>query len=207
MASLGNPIEALAVLVQDDTYMRPGELCSLAPSQLVEPVAGISPKFGILLHPREGGEGSKTNEFDESLLLDTPGMEWLGQQLLVIKAGRHGQTSLFPFTHAEYYDKFMMAVRQLKLQDHHLVPHSLRHSGASRDLLLDRRPLAAVKARGRWRSDQSLKRYGKAARSLSEAATYPRALLDYGQRVKDSLQAYFEEGRSLPPIPVGISNS
>ena len=37
----------------------------------------------------------------------------------------------------------------------------MRHGGASHDIVLGKRHITAVRKRGRWSSDQSLKRYAK----------------------------------------------
>ena len=49
-----------------------------------------------------------------------------------------------------------------------LVPYMLRHGGASHDALAGRRSIAAIKKRGRWRSDQSLRRYQKESLAMAQ---------------------------------------
>ncbi len=48
-----------------------------------------------------------------------------------------------------------------------------------------------MKASGRWRSDSSVKRHAKAARSLSEAADYDPQILRFGPCVKEALAQLF----------------
>ena len=62
------------------------------------------------------------------------------------------------------------AAHLLALQKSIGVPHVyvLRHRGPSADRLYQRRSRAAQKARGRWASDRSLKRYEKRGRVLEQ---------------------------------------
>ena len=45
-----------------------------------------------------------------------------------------------------------------------LHPYQLRHGGATEDLTAKHRDFAGVKSRGRWRTDQSVRRYAKIGR-------------------------------------------
>ena len=47
------------------------------------------------------------------------------------------------------------------------VPYCLRHSGASMDMLDDRRPVEAVKLHDRWKADSSLPWFMKRGRIAS----------------------------------------
>ena len=80
------------------------------------------------------------------------------------------------------------------------MAYSLRHAGASNDIIQKRRSVLEVKLRGRWKSDSSLARYMKPARVLQQANLLPAPVLDYGKRVRSSLQDVFL-GRVAPAAP------
>eukprot|EP00973_Karenia_brevis_P029559 4077560-Karenia_brevis.AAC.1 len=79
--------------------------------------------------------------------------------------------------------------------------YSLRHGGASEDLLRKRRNLAEVRRRGRWQTDTSLRRYSKETRLLSELSKIPSAILDYGRLIDMSIERIFAHGENVPPPP------
>ena len=54
--------------------------------------------------------------------------------------------------------------------------YMLRHSGASTDFALKHRSLAEIKLRGRWRGDQSLRRYDKGGRLAEQLNKLPEKL-------------------------------
>ena len=66
---------------------------------------------------------------------------------------------LFDFTPQMYRDALAAAGKELGLEGLH--PYQLRHGGAAEDLNSKERDYNAVKARGRWQTDQSVRRYGK----------------------------------------------
>ena len=66
------------------------------------------------------------------------------------------------FSMEEYRTAFASAVGKLGLQGLH--PYQLRHGGATDDLASGKRDFPSVKSRGRWKSDQSVRRYAKARR-------------------------------------------
>ena len=57
---------------------------------------------------------------------------------------------------------------------------SLRHGGASDDMLRKRRSISAIKERGRWVSDSSLSRYAKATLLQKEVNKVPATVTSYG---------------------------
>ena len=76
---------ALGALPGADAYLRPGELLSLVGRSAI----AARPELGeayrhvtIHLFPREGGVASKTHAFDNSVLLNSVGKEWLADAIL-----------------------------------------------------------------------------------------------------------------------------
>ena len=79
--------------------------------------------------------------------------------------------------------------------------YTLRHGGASADRLMDRRSLAEVKRRGRWRSDASLRRYEKSTIVLRQVALMPALVVEYAQRIELNLGRYMLGDRTCPAPP------
>ena len=68
--------------------------------------------------------------------------------------------------------------------------------------MMGARTVEAVKARGRWRSDSSLRRYGKPAKAQQALRALPANVVAYGQLVEKQLKDIFE-GRVSVPTPPG----
>lgn len=73
----------------------------------------------------------------------------------------------------------------------------MRHGGASEDLLLRKRSGLEVKRRGRWRSDDSLKRYGKETRLLAELSKIPKLTMKIGEQAYLALDAVLHQRLDL----------
>ena len=71
--------------------------------------------------------------------------------------------------------------------------------GVSHDLMTRSRSVEEAKRRGRWRSDASLKRYGKETRVLSELNKIRAVVLDYGVQVQAQLFHMLAGTLRLPP--------
>ncbi len=55
---------------------------------------------------------------------------------------------------------------ELLAAEFEFTPHSLRHGGATNDLILNLRTLEQIVERGRWQQSKSARTYLQAARSL-----------------------------------------
>ena len=78
------------------------------------------------------------------------------------------------------------------------MTYSLRHGGASDDLLAGRRSLEQVRARGRWVSSSSLRRYTKATRLLRELQEVHGDVFSFGNFVMTQFTALVEHGLTGP---------
>ena len=77
----------------------------------------------------------------------------------------------------------------------------MRHGGVSHDLMHRLRTVDEAKRRGRWRTDTSLRRYGKETRILSELRKVDARVLAFGELVAHHL-ADLLAGRMAPlPVP------
>ena len=94
---------------------------------------------------------------------------------------------MWSFTYQEWAAAFKTALQQAGLGGLGASLYSNRHGGASEDVLTQARSLAGVKARGRWRTDSSLRRYGKEAKLLQELRKLDRARLARAVQLVDRL--------------------
>ncbi|CAE8724300.1 unnamed protein product [Polarella glacialis] len=154
---------AIFNLVQVSTYARPGELIRLTRSSLVPPTPGVTKFWALLLSPEEGVERSKTGTADDSILLDSPWLQWLAPAFQFMKQGPADE-NLWGFNYPQYVKQFKASCQELQI---HVVPYQARHRGPSIDRARVLRSQEEVQKRGRWISHKSLVRYEKAARLAS----------------------------------------
>ena len=77
----------------------------------------------------------------------------------------------------DYRKNFIKAGQQLGLGETH--PYQLRHGGATEDLTSGRRDHNAVKSRGRWKTDGSVRRYAKSGKVQQLLGKMSRIQLNY----------------------------
>lgn len=110
--------EALCLLLQFQTYLRPGEITGLRRSQLVEPrpTAGAAyDVWAINIAPFSEGRPAKTGLFDESLTIDR--WPWLGDLLGALKGQGAPNRPLWPFGLPHLARVFSRAVVECHLSD------------------------------------------------------------------------------------------
>ena len=176
---------ALAIILSFSAYLRPGELLRLRPVDVVPPTGPKGSPLDvtaiIISSPMERLEPSKTNTYDDTILLDSVDFPNLGTMITDLARRRTDHSFLFgDFKTDELRTAFENASQLLKLPP--LVLYQLRHGGATLDLLYRRREMEAIKQRGRWRTDASLRRYAKQGKVQSMVANLleeVRAYADY----------------------------
>ena len=193
---------ALKWLVAFHTYMRPGEVDKLKCWQIVRPThrARAPPYtyYGVLLHPTEEKRPGKTGMWDEAILIDNENLfPALGSLLQTQKP----HESCWLLSSADEIKAINEAIARLGLEDLGLCRYSMRHGGASHDLLTKSRSVEAVKRRGRWRSDSSLKRYGKETRILSELNKVAPQVIELGEAVAKDIVSLLMNDR----LPAAIA--
>ena len=112
------------------------------------------------------------------------GMEWLGPWLLKQARRRPPTEKLFKFDYGEMVMMFQEAMQEWGLKEP--ILYRMRHGGASHDIVHGKRHITAVKKRGRWSNDQSLKRYAKDVR-------LQKVELDAGQEVLARARVYAQQ--------------
>jgi hypothetical protein len=192
---------ALCLYIQFLTYLRPGENVSMLRSQLIvpAPLAGQAyNSWAVNIAPVELGRPGKTGLHDESIMIRCE--PWLSRWLMVLKTAGPEHEKLWPFTLPELARLFETAATACQCQCLRPTLYSIRHGGASEDLLHGC-SINEVFRRGRWRSWSSLRRYGKEAKLQSELAKVPAPFILYGQRFGQRIGDMFNNPRSVPPLP------
>ena len=154
LAIEGRPKAAVAVMVGADAYLRPGEIRGILPEDVVarRGEAGMAYSFtSLLLNPEKRGIQTKTHQFDDSVIFDSKGREWIGDALQIAANSTLNKQPVFDYTPAKFNTLFREAGAKIGLAEHDLVPYLLRHTGPSHDYLSKTRSLADIKRRGRWR--------------------------------------------------------
>ena len=162
--------EVLVTALAVHAYLRPSEAFRILARHLVPPTGSIA-AWSLTLHPYEGRHPSKTEVFDEALLVGEMGVlkevaAPLGQLALRrAQAGPHAK--LFTTTQALSRRRFLNAAAEIGLP--HVMLYQLRHSGASLDTALRFRNIQQVQQRGRWAAFSSVRRYEKGGRLAEQA--------------------------------------
>lgn len=190
---------ALALLLSFDAYLRPGETLALLTKNLVPPVRGTGKQYQhytLVVRDEEDEVPDKTGIFSNSLPLDNPEtMPWLGQAIHNLVKKRKADQPLFNINAEKFRKKFQLAGNWLGLPNLHT--YQLRHGGASDDLGKGHRDHHGVKARGRWRTDSSVRRYakfGKVQELMNKMAPWA---LQYCKRSQSKMEAVIM-GRAMP---------
>ncbi|CAE7736245.1 DEK1 [Symbiodinium sp. CCMP2456] len=126
-------IMAIALLLQRDLLLRPGELASLTVGQMVPPAGAADMcRWGVIVAPSEGGSGdpSKTNLYDEGITL-SPILDILTDAIAEPREARMTSLMLFPFTCAQLAEQFKKAAARVGVARLGATLYGNRHSGAS----------------------------------------------------------------------------
>eukprot|EP00973_Karenia_brevis_P059127 8231961-Karenia_brevis.AAC.1 len=142
--------------------------------------------WGILLHPTDTNSDSrrpgKTGVWDDAVLVDCA--QWIYPSLQLLKSQhKDNDDRIWSMPLGHLQTVFNSGIKSLGMESLRPSLYSLRHGGASEDLLRRRRSLQEVRRRGRWMSDSSLKRYAKETRLLAELSKIPEQVLLYGRQM------------------------
>ena len=102
---------------------------------------------------------------------------------------------MFQFTYSELLTQFKLACVDLQIKDASL--YRLRHGGASHDAAARLRTIAEIKRRGRWASDNSVRRYEKRTWLQSEEVKVSPTLEARALRIEEQLPVLFDVSRSV----------
>ena len=161
------------------------------------PAAGLQYlNWSIIIAPEELEVPGKTGGWDENVVVDTD--PELRPLLAAIAANRHPSAPLWG-TSAEDNALFSTVAAALHLGQLQLCRYALRHGGASEDLLTFKRDLAAIKKRGRWKTDASLRRYAKEAKLARELQKVHPLVINYGNLIIQDLAGIISGERPRAP--------
>ena len=197
---------AVHLFVQWMTYMRPGEASSLTTNQLIPPMSRSESSvqfFAVLLHPAEGRVPGKTGHFDQGILLDSD--LWINPILMKLIHMKKPSTPLWNHTHMEILNVFQKAVKYLQLEPLGVSMYTLRHGGASYDIISQRKTMDEVKQRGRWSADSSLRRYVKTAGIQSELHKIHPKVIEFGRMVLNNLPELLNGSSRITKLPFGTN--
>lgn len=128
---------AIATILAFHCYLRPCEAESLTPAQVVaapDPQGSGRMKIGLVLAPSELRMPSKTGNWDEALLIER--CDAIVVPLLAMKLKAATEESMhFSFKQEAMTPKIRAAAESLGLAEFNISAYSLRHGGASHDLL------------------------------------------------------------------------
>ena len=173
---------AVFIRLMFDTYLRPSEAYRLTAGSVIRPRPDGALGYGhwaLIVNDACFDRPGKTGEMDESVIVDNQSI-WPLLEALV--HGKGPIDGLWTFAPDEVRSMFRRAAAALGLETE-LTLYSLRHGGASDDLLSLRRTRKEVKDRGRWRTDQSLLRYAKRARMQQRIANLGQNIVEFGEQV------------------------
>ena len=177
---------------------------ALTVGSLLPPVKVAGKALGswaLLLYPEEAGITDKVGDFGGGISFDLESFTWMAGFFQVLIARRPLESRLWPFSSQHLHDIFHRTVSRVGLDS--LAPelYSLRHGGASHDIMSARRCLLEVKKRGRWRTDIQLRRYEKHAVLQKGLGKIPAKSPEYATRVEPLLATYFQQPKQIPKPP------
>ena len=169
----GDEESADALLLAHDAYLRESDFLQLRCCDVSEVVETGE----MAIHIRYAKTGP-----NQGVRLD-----WSGTALMVRRrrACRKNDDLLFDLSQRKYQGSWLQAVARLqKLAPGLKVgpPHSVRHSGPSRDAASGYRTIWQIQRRGRWRSESSCMRYAKTASWTAALARTPPAVAEYAKK-------------------------
>ena len=137
---------AMLLMVQLDAYLRPSEALSLTKAHLACPKGNKYPFWGLAIAPADLGDQTKTGTSDESVLLgDLAHNKWIGSAFRLFVDS--SSENLFGSVCLAFYEKWLRAAcKRLHYKTTCVLPHVLRHTGASNDVFHKRRGLLDVTA-------------------------------------------------------------
>ena len=200
---------SVAMVLQFVCYLRPSELIGIVPESLVPPGLlrhGLKSSWALVLRPFEMGKAAKSGEYDESVMIDRPDLPWLDRYLAALRR-QSPKKSVWPFTQAEYAHNLAELIKTANFEALKIDTYSLRHGGASTDSLEKRRTLIEIKRRGRWRADESVRRYEKASIALKQLELLTPQQVKLGKTVDQHLNRIMMGMMQPPPPATRVSSA
>ena len=139
--------------------------------------------WAVVLHPQKMVKKSKGGLWDENLILNYAFLDWATPFLKTLCGGDPG-APLRPFTHQSLLEEFRLAAARTRLDRLRLCLYSLRHGGASYNVLEMKKSDPDIAERGRWLSLLSVCRYCKASHALAKLAKLDNDVIMFAEPVR-----------------------
>ena len=133
--------------------------------------------------------------FDNTIALNSADRIWIGDVISTMMKGKDKEAKIFSFSMEEFRKQFGEVSKILGIPGLH--PYQLRHGGAAHDLASKARDHAQVKARGRWSTDQSVRRYTKTGKIQTLLGQLSKGSLEYCRWSQRNLKSVMS-GRMQP---------
>ena len=159
------------------------------------PPTHASGSWTVLLFPQEQLRRSKTNQADDTVLMDGSTCPWMKFIYKVLASGDPAE-KIFPWKYPFLARTFGAAARSIQVP---IVPYQARHSGASIDASRRLRPLLEVQKRGRWQTMKSVTRYEKGGRLAETWKTLTAAQKRHFEVCENNLERIILHRQGLPP--------
>jgi len=164
------------IVVGTDGYLREQDMFNLRAEDLAWSLdrSTVSAHFGRAAR----GDSSKTGR-EQGVVFDEP------YTMAVLKRRTKGlaHDELVFKIKAEHYRRWWRAAARAVLGSSDKIgpPHSVRHTGASRDLATGYRTFAQVQRRGRWKASDSVQRYARPHVWQSVTSEQPQHVIEQGR--------------------------
>ena len=153
---------ACANFIAFDCYLRPSECLDLRKQHFTRPRPNSGPPWVVTAKPCDEGIPAKNQEFDCSMAIGGPRRAFVNDTAAALHRKTKDGDRLFPNLTLTLWEKlFRDACKALHIVKPQLTLRSLRHGGPSLDKLNCDLDDNEVLSRGRWRSLDSVRRYGK----------------------------------------------
>lgn len=191
----GHPSMGVAVLLGFHCYLRIGELLRVEAWHIVPKRAartGFSNPFSFVHIPK-----AKTGTQQDVEIQDSD-VDWLvSVAVRAVGAGTGGagdtarnHTRLFPYSDSSFRRLFAECAASYGLP-RTIVPHSLRHGGATHDYAAKQLTAEQIRVRGRWKVEKSMAHYVGQMRSALATLHVPEASVQCGVELARHLRRAF----------------
>ena len=134
----------------------------------------------------QGGAPAKNRQFDAGVVVGGSDRAFVAGILEAVFHRTPDGGLLFDGVSLSSLESVFRSKRtMLGFNDLQFVPHGLRHAGPSHDFHYNQVSLAALQARGRWLSPDSVRRYAKPAMLLRQLAKVAACDLDRFNKFSD----------------------
>ncbi|MDR3549717.1 MAG: hypothetical protein P4M11_15835 [Candidatus Pacebacteria bacterium] len=195
MAGLGRAAESIATLLAFDCYLRISEFTRLRRNDIAVPndarLGAAHTAMALRLRNTKTGPNKWVSVASPQVAAALS--DYLASSAIT------GDEFAFPFSPSRYRILLRSVCVELGIGSLGIVPHSLRHGGATRDFMLGR-TIEQIQHRGRWASMKSAGRYVQQGPALLLQSQVPADLVETGRLLADWLAPCLEQLRaSVPP--------